>query len=227
VVFKSAGSKAEEPVDPTAPDPTAPDPRRDPTTPDATPDPTAPDPTASAATPPIPRRQFLQTSGALTGVLAAGSPLALIAPARAWAVDFAVLTTAEGRTLMMVARTIAPHDKLEDAAYAVVVRSIDKDAASDTATRAMLRAGIRGLGEDFASAGEPERVRRLRAVERTPFFQAMRSKTISTLYATPMAYAYFGYQGEAFSKGGYLYRGFNDLRWLPEVPLEDSGPVPT
>jgi hypothetical protein len=23
-----------------------------------------------------------------------------------------------------------------------------------------------------------------------------------------------------------LLRGFNDLRWLPEVPLSDSGPVP-
>jgi hypothetical protein len=41
-----------------------------------------------------------------------------------------------------------------------------------------------------------------------------------------MAFRLFGYEGEAFSKGGYLTRGFNDLRWLPEVPLADSGPVP-
>jgi hypothetical protein len=41
-----------------------------------------------------------------------------------------------------------------------------------------------------------------------------------------MAYAYFGYEGEAFSKGGYLFRGFNDLHWLPEVPLDDGGPMP-
>jgi hypothetical protein len=54
----------------------------------------------------------------------------------------------------------------------------------------------------------------------------MRVNTLQVLYATPLAYAYFGYEGEAFSKGGYLYRGFNDLRWLPDVPLEDSGPVP-
>jgi hypothetical protein len=175
---------------------------------------------------PIARREFLRTTGVLTGVLAAGSPLALIAPARAWAIDLKALTTAEGKTLMTVARTIAPHDKLEDAAYAVVVQSTDKDAAADPGTLAMLRTGIRGLGADFALADEPERVRRLKAVERSPFFQTMRSRTLGTLYATPMAYAYFGYQGEAFSKGGYLYRGFNDLHWLPEVPLDDSGPVP-
>ncbi len=41
-----------------------------------------------------------------------------------------------------------------------------------------------------------------------------------------MAAKLFGYEGEAFSKGGYLTRGFNDLRWLPEVPAPDSGPVP-
>jgi hypothetical protein len=174
----------------------------------------------------IPRRQFLETTGLLTGVLAAGSPLALIAPGRAWAIDLRSLTSAEGRTLMMVARTIVPHDKLDDAAYAVVVQSLDADAAALAGTLALLRAGTRALGADFASAGEPERVRRLKAIEASQFFQTMRSKTLGTLYATPMAYAYFGYQGEAFSKGGYLERGFNNLRWLPEVPLDDSGPVP-
>jgi hypothetical protein len=46
------------------------------------------------------------------------------------------------------------------------------------------------------------------------------------LYSSPFAYAYFGYEGEAFSKGGYLMRGFNDLRWLPDVPVADSGPMP-
>lgn len=174
----------------------------------------------------IPRRQFLETTGLLTGVLAAGSPLALIAPGRAWAIDLRSLTSPEGRTLMMVARTIVPHDGLDDAAYAVVVQSLDNNAAGDASSLAMLREGAHRLGADFASAGEPERVRRLKAIEASQFFQTMRSTTLGTLYATPMAYAYFGYQGEAFSKGGYLERGFNDLRWLPEVPLEDSGPVP-
>ena len=45
-------------------------------------------------------------------------------------------------------------------------------------------------------------------------------------YATPLAYAHFGYEGEAFSKGGYLVRGFDELDWLPDVPLEDAGPNP-
>jgi len=85
------------------------------------------------------------------------------------------------------------------------------------------------LHEILADAGFEEgdlaRVAALKAVETTPFFKSVRATTLMTLYASPLAYAYFGYEGEAFSKGGYLLRGFNDLRWLPEVPLADGGPV--
>ncbi|HTC50474.1 MAG TPA: twin-arginine translocation signal domain-containing protein [Steroidobacteraceae bacterium] len=176
--------------------------------------------------PVIPRREFLGATGVLTGLIAAGSPLALIAPSRAWAVDLRTLSSTDGATLMAVARTIAPHDKLDDAAYALVIQSIDSDASSDAQMLAMLREGIGKLGAGFASDAEPARVQTLTAMEASTFFKTLRTKTLGVLYATPIAYAYFGYEGEAFSKGGYLLRGFNDLRWLPEVPLQDSGPVP-
>ncbi len=173
------------------------------------------------------RREFLKTStGVLTGLLAAGSPLALIAPSRAWAVDLTTLTSAEGATLMAMARTIAPHDQLEDAAYALVIQGVDSEAAKDPGLAKLLKEGVQGLGPAFARASEETRVAALKKVESSAFFQTMRVKTLQILYASPLAYAYFGFEGEAFSKGGYLYRGFNDLRWLPEVPVEDAGPVP-
>ena len=173
------------------------------------------------------RREFLKTTtGVLTGVVLAGSRLALIAPGRAWAVDMKALTSVEGSVLMAVARTIAPHDKLDDAAYAMVVRAVDVDAAKDENLRKMMKDGIARLGADFATTHENERVIALKKIESSEFFQTIRLKTLQVLYATPLAYAYFGYEGEAFSKGGYVLRGFNDLRWLPEVPLEDSGPMP-
>jgi hypothetical protein len=176
---------------------------------------------------PVDRREFLKTTtGVLTGVLAAGSPLALIAPSRAWAADLRTFTSAEGATLMAMARTIAPHDKLEDAAYAIVVQSADADASKDETTRKLLKEGVATLGASFATAPENVRVDALKKIEKSPFFQTMRVKTLGVLYATDMAYRYFGYEGEAFSKGGYLFRGFNDLRWLPDVPPADSGPVP-
>ena len=56
---------------------------------------------------PLDRREFLKTTGVLTGLLAAGSPWSLLAPTRAWAVDLTALTSQVGRTLMAMARTIA------------------------------------------------------------------------------------------------------------------------
>jgi hypothetical protein len=173
------------------------------------------------------RRELLKTTtGLLTGLVVAGSPLALIARGRAWAVDLTALTSSEGTTLMAVARTIIPHDKLDDAAYALVIQAIDSDASKDEKTRKLISDGIANLGNSFAASTESARIETLKKMESSEFFRTMRQKTVQVLYATPMAYAYFGYEGEAFSKGGYLLRGFNDLRWLPEVPPQDSGPMP-
>jgi hypothetical protein len=173
------------------------------------------------------RREFLKTTtGLLTGVIVAGNPLALIAPGRAWAIDLAALTSAEAATLMSMARTIAPHDKLDDAAYAFVVQAVDSEAAKDENFRKMIKEETSHLGAGFAKSMEPDRVAALKKIDNSDFFRIMRAKTLQVLYATPIAYAYFGYEGEAFSKGGYVLRGFNDLRWLPEVPPDDSGPMP-
>ena len=173
------------------------------------------------------RRQFLQTTGVLTGALVVGGALSLMAPSLDWAVDLGTFSSAEGSALMAVARTLAPHDTLEDAAYALVVKAIDGAASGNAATLAMLREGLTRLGPAFAAAPEVERVKALAAMESSGFFKYLRFQTLSDLYASPLAYAHFGYEGEVFSKGGYLLRGFNELRWLPEVPLVDSGPVYT
>jgi hypothetical protein len=173
------------------------------------------------------RRELLKTTtGLLAGWVVAGTPLALIAPGRAWAVDLAALTSSEGATLTTMARTIAPHYKLDDAAYALVIKTVDTDAAKDANVLKMVKEGVAALGASFPSGSETGRVEALKKIESSLFFQTMRLKTLQILYSSPIAYAYFGYEGEAFSKGGYLFRGFNDLRWLPEVPAEDSGPLP-
>jgi hypothetical protein len=173
---------------------------------------------------PIPRRSFLAASGIVSGLLAAGGPLSLIAPGRAWALEMKVLTSSQGAALMGIARTIAPHDNLEDAAYALVVKAIDAAAAADEHVRTLVATGLAGLGADFASQTEAARTAALKTVEKSAFFQLLRSSTLANLYSSAIAYAHFGYEGEAFSKGGYLTRGFDDLHWLPDVPLQDSGP---
>ena len=173
------------------------------------------------------RRDLLKNgTGVLTGLVIAGSPLALIARGSVWAVDLTALTSSEGAALMAMARTICPHDNLDDAAYALVVQAVDRDSSKDPRNHRLIKEGVASLGASFATSSENDRVARLKKIESSEFFQQTRLKTIQVLYASSLAYAYFGYEGEAFSKGGYLLRGFNDLRWLPEVPPADSGPMP-
>ena len=164
--------------------------------------------------------------GILTGVIAFGHPLAAVLPSRTWAVELRELSSAEAAALLAMIRTIAPHDTLDDAAYALVVNAADGDAAASPQARTDLKAGIMSLGEGFAVLPENARVERLKAIESGAFFQSMRIKTLLVLYSNPIAWAHFGFEGEAFSKGGYLLRGFNDLKWLPDVPLADSGAMP-
>ena len=173
------------------------------------------------------RRELLKTTtGLLAGLVVSGSPLAAFARGRAWAVDLKTFTTPEGTALVAVARTLMPHDNLDDAAYALVIQAIDGAAGKDESLRKTIREGLTTLGPDFAAHPESERVAALTRIESSDFFRTMRLKTVQVLYATPIAYAYFGYEGEAFSKGGYLWRGFSDLRWLPDVPLPDGGAMP-
>lgn len=173
------------------------------------------------------RRDLLKNStGVLTGLVIAGSPLARIACGPVWAIDLTALTSSEGAALMAMARTICPHDKLDDAAYALVVQAVDGDSRKDPKNHKLIQEGVASLGASFATSPENRRVEVLKKIESSEFFQRMRLTTMQVLYASSLAYTYFGYEGEAFSKGGYLLRGFNDLRWLPEVPIEDSGPLP-
>lgn len=165
-------------------------------------------------------------TGVLTGVLSALSPLAALVPARSWALDMRTLSSSQAATLLAMIRTMLPHDGLDDAAYALVVGALDAEAAGAPAARTQLNEGIAQLGPDFPTLPETARVAALKAIEPGAFFQSVRRTSLLVLYSNPIAYAHFGYEGEAFSKGGYLYRGFNDLKWLPDVPLSASGPVP-
>jgi hypothetical protein len=172
------------------------------------------------------RRQFISLSTVLAGLVATAGPLAPFLSEEAWAREVRSLNDAQAATLVAMMRTIAPHDGLEEEAYRLVSRAVESMIGGDEGLRALVGGGLDALGPHFASQAEPERVAALRAIQDGPFFKFVRVQTLFNLYGSPIAYAHFGYEGEAFSKGGYLTRGFDSLDWLPDVPLEDSGPNP-
>jgi hypothetical protein len=178
---------------------------------------------------PLARREFLKGSGLLMGTLASGSLLATLAPSTAWALELKKLSTAEGQTLMAMGRILFPHKKLPDAVYALLAKDLDGKAAGDAGAAKMLQDGIAWLnksgGGDFAKASEKQRNDIVRGLEGTAFFATVRGQCITSLYDNDMAYAVFGYPGSAWEKGGYITRGFQDLKWLPE-PSKEASPAP-
>lgn len=178
---------------------------------------------------PLTRRSLLRGSGLLLGTLAAGSTLALLAPSRAWAVELKTLSSAEGDTLMKMGRVLYPHSKLPDAVYALLAKDLDASATSDIKTTTLLRSGITALdkaaGGNFAKATAAKQLAAVKSLEGTPFFAAVRGKCVTSLYDNDMAFAAFGYPGSAWEKGGYITRGFQDLKWLPE-PSKEASPPP-
>src|SRR5260221_7086772 len=118
------------------------------------------------------RRSFVHAVGVLTGVIALGNPLAALLPSRAWAVELRALSSAEAAALLAMIRTIAPHDALDDAAYALVVNAVDGDAAGSAEERGGLKAGISSLGGGFVLLSEVARALHLKRIDTGMFFRS-------------------------------------------------------
>ncbi len=174
----------------------------------------------------ITRRQFLAGSATLIGTLwASSSALLALAPSPVWALDLKAFDERTGRALLAVTRQIFPHEHLDDAVYALVVKALD-EGATTSADKALLTDGVKALdhaaGGDWLALASAPRLAEVTKIARNPFFEKIRSTAVVALYNNELAFAHFGYQGEAFSKGGYLERGFNDLKWLAAPPVVAS-----
>lgn len=164
------------------------------------------------------RRQLLSRSLAAAGSLAVAGAGFIAAPNAGWALEVTVITPAQMATLLQMARDIYPHDQVPDQNYAVAVKGYDSEDA-----KALVEAGIaeldaaaKALGHaDYLSIGwEEDRVKVLQSIETSAFFQTVRSGLVTGLYNQKDIWPIFGYQGESFSQGGYIERGFNDIDWL-------------
>ena len=177
---------------------------------------------------PLTRREFLAGSAILTGTLAIGTTLSTLAPSRVWAAEMSVLNEREAQIILKMTQIIFPHKNLPEAINALAVKDLDA-AAEDAAVADSFRSGIVALDEaaggDWLSASLSDQTAAIESIKEGDFFTTVRGQCITSLYDNELAYEHFGYEGEAFSKGGYLKRGFNDLSWLPEPPYHVS-PTP-
>jgi hypothetical protein len=163
------------------------------------------------------RRQLLSRSLA-AGALAVTGAGFIAAPNAAWALEVTVIKPEEMATLLQMARDIYPHDKVADQFYAVAVKGYDAEDKKDmvAAGIAEVDAAAKALGHaSYAAIGwEEDRVKVLQSIETGTFFQTVRAGLVTGLYNQKEVWPIFGYQGESFSQGGYIERGFNDIDWL-------------
>lgn len=178
-------------------------------------------PTVYQAKPKLSRREVLRRGGALgVGAALVVSGSAVISPQHAWGLETTALKPDTMATLIQLARDIYPHDHVADRFYAIAVKSHDASAGTDAAHKELIETGVADLDTRAGEGGyrgllwEEERIKILQAIETTPFFQAVRGGLVVGLYNQKEVWPLFGYEGESYSQGGYLSRGFDDIEWL-------------
>ncbi|EDQ35709.2 hypothetical protein HPDFL43_20982 [Hoeflea phototrophica DFL-43] len=163
------------------------------------------------------RRQLLSRSIAAGATFVVG-PNFIAGINAAWAMETTALKPASMATLIQMARDIYPHDQVADEFYALAVKGYDTvDAAPDIeAGIAALDAAARGKGHaSYIDTGwERDRVDILRNIEGSAFFQRIRGGLVTGLYNQKAVWPLFGYEGESYSQGGYIDRGFDDINWI-------------
>ncbi len=163
------------------------------------------------------RRELLKRASIVGASFAMGSGF-LAATNAAWAYETTSVDSSTFATLLQMARDIYPHDKVGDEHYLAAIKGYDtaEAAAGVEEGISMLNDAARKMGHSsYLDAGwERDRVDILRSIEDTPFFQQVRGGLVTGLYNQKNVWPIFGYEGESFSKGGYINHGFNDINWL-------------
>ncbi len=162
------------------------------------------------------RRQLLSGATAM-GAFVIGS--GYVTGARAdWATEMRALKPESFAALVQMARDIYPHDRVPDANYVAAVKEYDTQDKAEMAEAGIADLNIRAReakGEDYLDIGwERDRVDVLRAMEGETFFQTVRGGLVTGLYNQKAIWPIFGYEGESYSKGGYIERGFDDIAWI-------------
>lgn len=141
------------------------------------------------------------------------------------------------RILTRLIRVAFPHPNFPDGPYERMTQKIIDASEESRWFRMALTQGLVTLDslteEHFLDLSDEKALAVLKRISDLEFFGFIRRTTVLNLYADPEVHEALGYEGESFSKGGYLHRGFNDLAWLPEIRIEESqeelteiGPLP-
>ena len=165
----------------------------------------------------ISRRELLKRCMVVGAGLAVGTGFVAGSTA-AWAMETKHVSPKQMATLIRMARDVYPHNHIPDEFYARAMKGYDsEDSKASVADGVMTLdklAQEKGYGDYLSASWEDDRVEMLKSIEDSSFFQTVRGNLITGLYNQKEVWPLFGYEGESYSKGGYMNRGFNDINWV-------------
>jgi hypothetical protein len=170
----------------------------------------------------VDRRQFLSGSTAAVAVMTI-SGTAVLHSTEAWGLETTTLKPEVMRTLIKMSRDIFPHDRIADKFYALACKGYDEKSAADPKLKTLCEAGVARFDAAAQKAHkmpyanvpwEAQRAALIRANQDSQLFKKLRGDLVVSLYNQKDVWPLFGYEGESASKGGYVSRGFNDIKWL-------------
>jgi hypothetical protein len=157
-----------------------------------------------------------------------GSASAALAGSGLSNVAFASVTLEAGaeatsrKTLVRMIRVMFPHKRFGDGPYERTADAVLKAAGKTAADKVAFATALGDLdASGFIKLDDNAAFAKLKTIETTDFFKLVKGTTVTTLYDDPEVWGVLGYEGPSFDKGGYVNRGFNDLKWLPEPRIEE------
>lgn len=133
------------------------------------------------------------------------------------------------KDLVRLLRAAYPHPDIPDGPYERTADEVIEQVGESLWHRMVLAEGLKSLDEaadgDFSELSDEDAEKLLREIEDAEFFVFIRGVAVVTLYNDHEVWEALGYEGESFSQGGYVDRGFDDLDWLPDPRIEEyDGP---
>ena len=141
----------------------------------------------------------------------------------------AVLGPSACAALVRLLQVSYPHPRFPAGPYERTADEIISQVDVSLWHRLCLVRGLESLdaaaGGSFVDLDDATALELLRTMCDAEFFRFVRGVAVVTLYNDHEMWDLLGYEGESYSQGGYIDRGFDDLDWLPNPRIEEyAGP---
>ena len=172
------------------------------------------------------RRSFLKKAGKTSGFVVLAGGAIQLGSFNAWAAKKSAIDDHIAKTMLLVGKDMFPGKRFSDDLYMIAVDSLDSKAAKDESVKTALAEGVaafdKAAGGKYIKASGKKRMNVLKSMEGQGFFNTMRGEMVNVFFNNKRVWDVAGWEGEAYNKGGYYLRGFQDADW-PQPP-EDASP---